>query len=132
MVHTVVHVDASAADLSEGPHLMQKQLTAAIDREEPFAAVIVMPTVSGQVTRKGGKLAGATNRVRMLKQLRPGLKKWCRGLAFVADADAQKVGAKAIASGDRLWGCPTFTTDDDDAARAWATSRITATPGENR
>jgi len=60
----------------------------------------------------------------MLKQLRPRLKRNCRGLAFVLSAEAQAANAKSISAGAKLWGCPTFATDDVDAATAWAEDRL--------
>jgi hypothetical protein len=129
MENTVIHVDAADEDMSTGARLIGEALRSAIDREQPFAVVAVMPVVAGHTGSGGRRTDGAGDRVRVLRSVRPGLTRWCRGLAFVADAAAQQVGAKAIEAGDRMWGCPTFTTDDADAALVWATAQLA---GENR
>jgi hypothetical protein len=129
MENTVIHVDASGDDMSTGTGVIGDRLMSAVEQAEPFAAVVVMPVAAGHTPHNGRKIAGIGERVRMLKRLRPGLKQWCRGLAFVADADVQKAGAKAIRAGARMWGCPTFTTDNADAALVWATDQLA---GENR
>jgi hypothetical protein len=121
---TVIHIDAYAEDMAEGTHVIGDQLMTAIKKKEPFSAVAVMPAAAGQAGKNGRRFAGISDRVRMLKRLRPGLKQWCRGLAFVADAETQKAGANAIKAGARMWGCPTFTTDKVEAAHAWATDQI--------
>ena len=50
-------------------------------------------------------------------QIRPGLRRWCRGLAFVLEGDLPE---KSLRSADKLWGCPTYTTRDLAQARDWA------------
>jgi hypothetical protein len=129
MENTVIHVDAADEDMSTGARLIGDRLMSAVEQTEPFAAVAVMPVVAGHTGSGGRRAVGAGDRVRVLRSVRPGLTRWCRGLAFVADAAAQQVGAKAIAAGDRMWGCPTFTTDNADAALVWATDQLA---GENR
>jgi hypothetical protein len=99
-------------------------LTAALERREPFAAVLRMP--EGRPRR----LAGAGDRVRLMKALRPGLRARCAGLAFVVSAEAQQANARAIRAGAKLWGCPTTAADDPAAALAWARQQLDeATPG---
>jgi hypothetical protein len=97
------------------PVAVAQALEDAIARAVPFAAVVVMSQVPPR-----RRVAGAVERVRMLRRLRPGLVARCRGLAFVMPADTQRDNAKTIRSADRIWGCPTLTTDDPDRARTWA------------
>lgn len=127
MKNQVVYVDASTADMTEGTRLIGDGLLSATDRETPFAAVVVMPTRAGDSGPGGAggrRLAGIGDRVRMLKRLRPGLRQWCRGLAFVATPEVQQAGAKAIKAGSRMWGCPTSTFDDVSTARTWAEQQL--------
>ncbi|PZF84644.1 hypothetical protein C1I92_08270 [Jiangella anatolica] len=93
---------------------MASALRSAAERETPFAAVVVL-TAAGPAPR--GKEALA--RVRLLRQVRPGLSRWCRGLAFVLPDNAPGEVAQRK-SGDRLWGCPTLATRDVERARDWA------------
>lgn len=126
----VVYIDASAADMAEGTQLIGDRLLAATGREKRFAAVVVMPTRAGEAGEADGtgpgrrRLSGIGDRVRMLKRLRPGLRQWCCGLAFVASHEVQQAGAKAIRAGARMWGCPTRTFDDVDAAGSWAEQQL--------
>ena len=93
---------------------------AAVQRGEAFAAVVRMP----EAPPRGRRIAGVAERVRMLKRLRPGLVEHCRGLAFVMSEEGQRNNAKALRSGAKMWGCPTFATDDPEHARSWAQSRL--------
>ncbi|MET7487192.1 hypothetical protein [Streptomyces sp. NPDC005538] len=117
----VVELDASRAGPGEAPDLVVRALRAAVARGTAFSAVLLMPP-SGPSRRAG--TAVATERVRALALLRPQLRAHCRGLAFVVPLAVQEEKAKAIAAGERLWGCPTFVTDDLDRARAWAAARL--------
>jgi len=120
----LVVLDVSAVDPAAGARRVEEVLTAALERREPFVAVLRMP--EGRPHR----LAGAGDRVRLMKALRPGLRARCAGLAFVVSAEAQQANARAIRAGAKLWGCPTTATDDPAAALAWARRRLDeATPG---
>lgn len=101
------------------PRVVAQALREALARGEPFAAVVSMPVMA-----RPRRLAGAAERIRMLKELRPGLAARCRGLAFVMPMAAQQDNAKAIRSADKIWACPTTTTDDLEQARAWARDRL--------
>lgn len=114
----LVVLDVSALEPSAGARRVGEVLTAALERGEPFAAVLTMP--EGRPRR----LAGAGERVRLLKSLRPGLRDRCAGLAFVVSVEAQRAGAKAIRAGAKLWGCPTTATHDPDVALGWARQRL--------
>nr|WSZ97677.1 hypothetical protein OH820_20240 [Streptomyces sp. NBC_00857] len=116
---TEVHeIDATGLPTPEAQDLILSELRTLTERTAPFAAVLLMPAPEERPTG-----APATDRIRTLKELRPGLTAHCRGLAFVAPADILEERAKAIHSGDKLWGCPTTATQDAEAARAWARSR---------
>jgi hypothetical protein len=120
----LVTLDVSALDPATGARRVGEVLSAALERRESFAAVVRMP--EGRPRR----MAGAGERVRLIKTLRPGLRKRCAGLAFVAPAETQQANAKAIRAGAKLWGCPTTATDDPAAALAWARQQLaTAAPG---
>ncbi|BCL30714.1 hypothetical protein ACFFS2_21480 [Streptomyces aurantiacus] len=120
----LVVLDVSALDPAAGARRVGDVLTAALERREPFAAVLTMPE------SRPRKLAGAGERVRLVKTLRPGLRNRCAGLAFVVSAEAQQANAKAIRAGAKLWGCPTTATHDPAAALAWARQQLAApTPG---
>jgi hypothetical protein len=116
----VVVVDAAGTAPEAAPSVVFAALMAAVERREAFAAVVRMP----EVPPRGRRIAGAVERVRMLKRLRPGLVEHCRGLAFVMSDEAQRDNAKALRSGAVLWGCPTFATDDPGQARSWAQARL--------
>ncbi|MDA2809832.1 hypothetical protein O4J56_04200 [Nocardiopsis sp. RSe5-2] len=116
----LVVLDVSELDPAAGAHRLGDVLTAALERREPFAAVVRMP--EGRPRR----LAGVGERVRLLKTLRPGLRAQCAGLAFVVSAETQQANAKAIGAGAKLWGCPTTATDDQAAALAWARQQLAA------
>jgi hypothetical protein len=95
-------------------------LRAALDRSEPFAAVLQVPAASG----RDGRAAGVAERARMLRQLRPGLAQRCRGLAFVTPVGQQHASVRLARSGPRLWGCPVTVTSDLAQARAWARAQL--------
>lgn len=116
----LVMVDASGAAPDAAHAVVFDALMAAVQRREAFAAVVRMP----EAPPRGRRIAGAAERVRLLKRLRPGLAERCRGLAFVMSEEAQRNNAKALRSGAALWGCPTFATDDPGRARSWALSRL--------
>jgi hypothetical protein len=116
----IVELDATAAPPDEAPDLVVRALQAAVARGTAFSAVLLMP--AGPSSRP--RTTTATEHVRALTRLRPGLGTHCRGLAFVVPLAVQEERAKAIAAGDRLWGCPSFATDDLDRARAWAAARL--------
>jgi len=120
MDRPLVVVDASGASPDTAPTVVFDALMAALERGAAFAVVVRMPDVPA----RGRRVAGAVERVRMLKRLRPGLSEHCRGLAFVMSEDAQRGNAKALRSGAVMWGCPTFATDDPGQARSWAQARL--------
>ncbi|MET7641061.1 hypothetical protein [Streptomyces sp. NPDC005438] len=120
----LVTLDVGQLDPVTGARQVGEVLTAALERREPFSAVIRMPE-----DRPRG-MAGAGERVRLLKTLRPGLRERCAGLAFVLSPEAQRANAKTIRAGAKVWGCPTTATDDPAAALAWARRRLAPlTPG---
>lgn len=116
----LVVLDVSTLDPEAGARRLGDVLTAALERRESFAAVLRMPE------GRPRKLAGAGERVRLLKTLRPGLRNRCAGLAFVVAAEAQQANAKAIRAGTKLWGCPITVTGDPNAALAWARQQLAA------
>jgi hypothetical protein len=116
----LVVVDASGAPPELAPTVVFDALMTAVERRETFAAVVRMP----ETPPRGRRVAGAVERVRLLKRLRPGLVERCRGLAFVMSEEAQRNNAKALRSGAVMWGCPTFATDDPAQARSWACARL--------
>ncbi|MCI3277962.1 hypothetical protein [Streptomyces cylindrosporus] len=130
----LVVVDVSERTGDEAPAAVAGALGAAVEtaraRREGFAAVVQMPST----VRRGPRPAAATERVRMLRRLRPGLAESCRGLAFVVSAEVQRANAKAIRAGARLWGCPTYTVDTVVAAQAWAREQLkpSGDPGDGR
>lgn len=108
--------------MDQAQGLVLDELRALTERGQPFAAVLLMPAPpEGRTPPPPG--APATDRVRALKTIRPGLTAYCRGLAFVAPADIPAERAKAIHSAESLWGCPTTATQDASAAHAWAEER---------
>ncbi|MGP4102453.1 hypothetical protein [Nonomuraea sp. KM90] len=114
----LVILDVSAVAPAGGTRRVGDVLTAALERREPFAAVLMMPE------GRPRKLAGVGERVRLIKTLRPGLRDRCAGLAFVVSVEAQQANAKAIRAGAKLWGCPTTATHDPAAALAWARQQL--------
>ena len=116
----IVDVDVTDATPEAAPTAVFEALMAAVERQEAFAAVVRMP----ETPPRGRRIAGAAERVRLLRRLRPGLVERCRGLAFVMSEDAQRNNAKALRSGAVMWGCPTFATDDPGQARSWALARL--------
>lgn len=118
MTWPLLELDATSPP--DGPAVVMQALREALARSEPFAAVIRMPPS----TQRERRIAGAVERVRMLKALRGGLADRCRGLAFVMPLEAQRDNAKLLRSGSKMWGCPTTATDDLAAARAWAREQL--------
>lgn len=111
--------------MEQAQDLVLDELRALVKQAEPFAAILLMPAPpQGRVSPPSGTTA--TDRVHTLKSIRPGLATHCRGLAFVAPADTPAERAKAIHSGEKLWGCPTMATQDATVARAWTEERIGA------
>lgn len=99
---------------------MNDTLAAATARSTPFVVVIQVPAVA----ERPNVIGGVGERIRMLKQVRPGLKAYCRGLAFVVPEATQGANAKVIKAGDKLWGCRTFATVDLGEATAWAQNQL--------
>lgn len=120
----LVRLDVSGLAAAAGARVLTDVLTQAASRRAPFAAVVQMPSI----TERPKAISGVGQRIRMLKQLRPQLKESCRGLAFVLSAEAQAANAKSIKAGAKLWGCPTFATDDVAAATAWAQTQLADVP----
>lgn len=117
-------IDASGLPMEQAQAVILDALRALTERDEPFAAVLLMPAPpEGRTPPASGGVPSAADRVRTLKLIRPGLTALCRGLAFVAPPDIPAERAEAIHSGERLWGCPTLATQDVVAARAWAEER---------
>lgn len=110
-------LEISAAELphAEARSLVVRTLSAALDRDEPFAALVQMPPDAP----RGGGAPDAVQQVRSLRELRPGLAERCRGLAFVLSAEERARHSKVIQSGATVWGCPTAAVDGPTAARAW-------------
>ncbi|WP_097873731.1 hypothetical protein [Streptomyces sp. ms184] len=120
-------IDASGLPMEQAQAVILDALRALAERNEPFAAVLLMPAPpEGRTPTASGDAPSAADRIRTLKLIRPGLTALCRGLAFVAPADIPAERAEAIHSGERLWGCPTTATQDVTAARAWAEDRMRA------
>lgn len=117
----IVHIDVAAHPIAEATALVGQALLDATTQETPFAAVVVMPAHTGM---RGRKFAQIGERVRMLKRLRPGLRRWCRGLAFVASAQMQQDNDKALRAGSKMWGCPTYATTDSATAHQWAEKQL--------
>jgi hypothetical protein len=116
----VVELDVSGVAPEAASTVVFDTLMSAVQRRETFAAVLRMP----EAPPRGRRIAGVAERVRMLKRLRPGLVEHCRGLAFVLSEEGQRNNAKALRSGPKMWGCPTFATDDPRQARSWALARL--------
>ncbi|MFB7296075.1 hypothetical protein [Streptomyces rubiginosohelvolus] len=122
-------IDASGLPMEQAQAVILDALRALAERNEPFAAVLLMPAPpEGRTPTASGDAPSAADRIRTLKLIRPGLTALCRGLAFVAPADIPAERAEAIHSGERLWGCPTTATQDVTAARAWAEDRMRDQP----
>lgn len=117
----VLELDASDAPAQDAVTVIADGLRAALEAATPFAAVLRVPPPAGRQRRT----AGAVERVRILRQLRPGLAERCRGLAFVMPAEALHADTRLARSGPKLWGCPTTATDDIEQARAWAREQLT-------
>jgi hypothetical protein len=113
--------------MDQAQALVLDELRALTEHAEPFAAILLMPAPPQGRTPAASASASGTStadRVRTLKQIRPGLTAHCRGLAFVAPPDIPAERAEAIHSGEQLWGCPTMATQDVAVARAWAGARV--------
>lgn len=117
----LLELDLTRTPQADAPRAVTAALRAAIERGEAFAAVLHMPDAPRE-----RRVAGAVDRIRMLKSVRPGLARHCRGLAFVMSERARRDNAKAVASGAKLWGCPTTAAADAAEARAWAAARLGA------
>jgi hypothetical protein len=114
-------LEVRAADLQPGevPGVVGAALSEAIERGETFAAVVETPD-----PRPRGRVRGAVEQVRMVRRLRPGLARHCRGLAMVLSPDAIRDNTKVIKAGPRIWGCPVNAVSDLASARAWARDQL--------
>lgn len=112
-------LEVRAADLrpSEVPAMVGAALGEAIGRGETFVAVV-------ETSGRQGRVRGAVEQVRMVRRLRPGLVRHCRGLAMVLPVDAIRDNAKVIKAGPKIWGCPVHAVADLASARAWARDQL--------
>lgn len=124
----LVRLDVTDRAPMDAAHAVNNALLAATSRQEPFAALIQMPSRTDRAPKRRRVIASVGERIRMLKQLRPRLKETCLGLAFVVSAAELAANAKTIQAGDKLWGCPTFATENVDTALAWARAKLDANP----
>ncbi|MQA86902.1 MAG: hypothetical protein GEV03_20295 [Streptosporangiales bacterium] len=117
-------LEVRTGDLSahEARTVVAQALRQALDRGEPFAAVVEIP----QVPVRRPRMRGTVEHVRLVKELRPGLAERCRGLVVVMPAHALHDNTKTIRAGAKIWGCPTFAVDDLARARAWARDQLSA------
>lgn len=116
----LVQIRTGEVPEDEVPDVVSQALREALDRGEAFAAVVEM----GGAGSRRGRVRDAARRVRMVKQLRPGLADRCRGLAFVMPAEALRDNEKAIRSASKIWGCPTTAVGDFAEGREWARGRL--------
>ena len=56
----------------DGARALNDALFEATNRQDPFAAVIQMPSATGRPTERRRVITGVGERIRMLKRLRPG------------------------------------------------------------
>lgn len=115
-------LEIRAGDLSrdDARALVVRALGEALDRGEPFAAMVRMPPAAPEVR----DTRGAVDQVRSVRQLRPELAERCRGLVFLLSAEEQSLHAKMLRSGTKVWGCPTAAADGPELARAWLRGRL--------
>lgn len=114
----VVEIDAAGVPAAEATVLVAQRLGDAIAVGESFQAVVCMP----QATERA-RGPQATQSVRMLKEIRPGLVEHCVGLAFVADEATKAARGRSPEAEARLWGCPVTTVTSTDEAHAWLATR---------
>lgn len=98
-------------------------LQEATRRRQPFAGLIKMPNV----TRPPKPVGGVGQFFWMLKELRPQIRRYCRGVAFVVSTDTQTLYVKSIGTAGRLWGIPMLGTDDLIEAEAWVHAHLEPT-----
>jgi hypothetical protein len=118
----LLEIDASAVGASESSAAVGGALRTALARGGPFSVVIRM---SGRPRR----MSGAVERVRLMRELRPGLAERCRSLAFVMPVEVLRDNAEFVRSGGRVCACPTTATDNLDRARGWARERLVSGGG---
>jgi hypothetical protein len=116
----VLHIGAADLPHGDARALIARTLDEALRRGEPFGALMEMPP---GVPRNENPDDGL-QQVRAVRRLRPGLTERCRGLAFVLPSGQREHHAKVIRSGDKVWGCPTFSADTAAAAQDWLRGRL--------
>jgi hypothetical protein len=116
----LLEVDVAELPGEEARATVGGALAQALDRGQVFAAVVRMPATA----ERGDRGRGAAGQARLIRQLRPGLARQCRGLAFVLPLEVLDEHAKVIQSGPKIWGCPITAVTDVDRARTWARDQL--------
>lgn len=114
-------IRAAELPADEARGLVADTLAKALERDEPFTAVVELPPHPSR-----HRVRAAMDQVRTIKRLRPGLVQHCRGLAMVVDESVLRDQAKLIKNGQRFWGCPIAAVTDPAEAHAWARERLAA------
>ncbi|MFI2238480.1 hypothetical protein [Streptomyces chrestomyceticus] len=120
----LVTVAVRSEPAHEAREAILAMLRAALEREQGFTAVVDMAQLTPEGPEEAGRNDGAVaDQARAVKELRPGLARNCRGLAFVVPPAGPEGTGRRDAS-DRFWGCPVTTVEEVDAAAHWARERL--------
>lgn len=121
-------VEVHGETASKGDHhaAVLEALGKALRREEPFALVVVQPTVSRDEPMRAPK----TGLVRFLRTNRTGMGERCLGVAIVADPAMLRRAGKLVKAAPLILGCPASAFDAVATARAWANGRLRAQPAQ--
>lgn len=115
----LLEIHAGELPHDEARALVVRTLDEALDRGEPFAALVRMPPAPEERDTRG-----AVDQVRSVRELRPRLAERCRGLVFLLSAEEQQRHAKVLRSGTKVWGCPTAAADGPELGRAWLRGQL--------
>lgn len=118
----VVTLTASGEPASEVREAIIAMLRTALERGQPFAAVVDVTAPAATGSRPDGHPRSdphVSDQARAVKDMRTALASRCQGLAFVVPAIA------TAGPGSRFWGCPVTSVRHFPAALSWARTRLT-------
>ncbi|MEU4657828.1 hypothetical protein AB0G32_28530 [Streptomyces sp. NPDC023723] len=116
----LVEVHGETASKAEHHAAVLDALRIALDRVEPFALVVVQPTVAKDEPMRAPK----SGLVRFLRTHRAQMGERCRGVAIVADPSVLRRAGRLVKAAPLILGCPAAAFDRAAAARDWADGRL--------
>ena len=102
--------------------LLADDLSAVLEREEPFALSVVAP---GDIDTLQRMLWAAPAARRRLRRLRASLAAWCEGVAHVLTPTSfERALPSTLRGAELIWGCATIASTDAEEAEHWLGARL--------